>query len=67
MIIENTYLIKNVDIDRIFDKDYSTKSKTTNSGLWLWEVRQVLKKNNNLNLFTTKNEEFFVQQFEIYY
>lgn len=67
MIIENTYLNKNVDIDRIFDKDYSTKSKTTNSGLRLWEVRQVLKKNNNLNLFTTKNEEFFVQQFEIYY
>lgn len=67
MIIENTYLNKNVDIDRIFDKDYSTKSKTTNSGLGLWEVRQVLKKNNNLNLFTTKNEEFFVQQFEIYY
>lgn len=67
MIIENTYLNKNVDIDRIFDKDYSTKSKTTNSRLGLWEVRQVLKKNNNLNLFTTKNEEFFVQQFEIYY
>lgn len=67
MIIEKTYLNKNVDIDRIFDKDYSTKSKTTNSGLGLWEVRQVLKKNNNLNLFTTKNEEFFVQQFEIYY
>lgn len=67
MIIENTYLNKDVDIDRIFDKDFSTKSKETNSGLGLWEVRQVLKKNNNLNLFTTKNEEFFVQQFEIYY
>ena len=67
MIIENTYLDKDVDIDRIFDKDFSTKSKETNSGLGLWEVRQVLKKNNNLNLFTTKNEEFFVQQFEIYY
>ena len=67
MIIENTYLNKDVDIDRIFDKDYSTKSKETNSGLGLWEVRQILKKNNNLNLFTTKNEEFFVQQFEIYY
>ena len=67
MIIENTYLNKDIDIDRIFDKDYSTKSKETNSGLGLWEVRQILKKNNNLNLFTTKNEEFFVQQFEIYY
>ena len=29
--------------------------------------KDLAKKNNNLNLFTTKNEEFFVQQFEIYY
>ena len=67
MVIENTYANKNIDIDRIFEKDFSTKSKKTNSGLGLWEIRQILKKNNNLNLFTTKNEEYFVQQFEIYY
>ena len=67
MAIENTYANKDIDIDRIFEKDFSTKSKKTNSGLGLWEVRQILKKNNNLNLFTTKNEEYFVQQFEIYY
>lgn len=67
MVIENTYANKDIDIDRIFEKDFSTKSKKTNSGLGLWEVRQILKKNNNLNLFTTKNEEYFVQQFEIYY
>ncbi len=67
MIIENTYKNKDVDIDKIFEKDFSTKSKKTNSGLGLWEVRQVLKKNNNLNLYTTKNEEFFSQQLEIYF
>lgn len=67
MIIENTYLDKTINLDRIFEKDFSTKSKKTNSGLGLWEVRQILKRNNNLNLFTTKNEEYFVQQFEIYY
>lgn len=67
MVIENTYANKEIDIDRIFEKDFSTKSNKTNSGLGLWEVRQILKKNNNLNLFTTKNEEYFVQQFEIYY
>ena len=67
MIIENTYSNKDIDTERIFEKDFSTKSKKTNSGLGLWEVRQILKKNNNLNLFTTKNEEFFIQQFEIYY
>jgi len=67
MVIENTYKNKDINIDEIFEKDFTTKSKKTNSGLGLWEVRQILKKNNNLNLFTTKNEDFFIQQFEIYY
>ena len=67
MAIENTYLHKDIDLDRIFEKDFSTKSKKTNNGFGLWEVRQILKKNNNLNLYTAKNEEYFIQQFEIYY
>ena len=67
MVIENTYANKAIDINRIFDKDFSTKSKKTNSGLGLWEIRQILKKHNNLNLFTAKNDEYFIQQFEIYY
>lgn len=67
VIIDNTYKNKDINVDKIYEKDFSTKSKTTNSGLGLWEVRQILKKNNNLNLFTTKSEEFFSQQFEIYY
>lgn len=65
IIIKNTYLDKDVNIDRIFEKSYSTKPN--NTGLGLWEVRQILKKNNNLDLFTTKNDEFFIQQFEIYF
>ena len=63
----NTYKNKDINVDKIFEKDFSTKSKKSNSGLGLWEVRQILKKNNNLNLFTSKNDEFFSQQFEIYY
>lgn len=65
LIIENTYKNKDIDTDKIFEKGYSTKKG--NTGLGLWEVRQILKKNNNLNLFTSKNSEFFTQQFEIYY
>lgn len=64
LIIENTYSNKNIDTDKIFEKKYSTKEG--NSGLGLWEVRQILKKNNNLNLFTTKNDNFFKQQLEMY-
>lgn len=65
LIIENTYNNKDIDTNKIFEKGYSTKKG--NTGLGLWEVRQILKKNNNLNLFTTKNSDFFTQQFEIFY
>lgn len=65
LIIENTYTEKDINIDKIFEKGYS--SKPHNTGLGLWEVRQILKKNNNLNLYTTKNDKFFRQQLEIYF
>ena len=65
VIIENTYMNKDINTDKIFEKGFS--SKEGNSGLGLWKVRQILKKNNNLNLFTSKTETFFKQQFEIYY
>ena len=65
IIIENTFKDKDVDLDNIFNKGISGKENHT--GLGLWEVRQILKKNNNLNLHTTKNDKYFTQQFEIYY
>ena len=67
-IIENTYSNKDVNTDRISEKGYSSKSDEDgkNHGLGLWEVRQILKKNNNLNLFTNKNNKLFKQQLEIY-
>lgn len=64
LIIENTYKEKDIDLDKIYEKGYS--SKPNNTGLGLWEVRQIMKKNNNLNLYTTKNDKFFNQQLEIY-
>lgn len=64
LLIENTYKNKDIDIDKIYDKSFSTKKG--NSGLGLWEVRKILKRNTNLNLYTTKNEEFFRQQLEMY-
>lgn len=69
IIIQNTYINKDVDIDKIFEKGYSSKKvseKDKNHGLGLWEVRKILKKNNNLNLFTTKTDKLFKQQLEIY-
>lgn len=65
ILIENTYNNTNVNIDEIFDKGFSEKENHT--GLGLWEIRQILKKNNNVNLHTTKNDKYFSQQLEIYY
>ena len=65
IIVENTYKNKDVDTEKIFEKGVSGKEE--HSGLGLWEVRKIVKKNKNINLFTTKNEKFFIQQLEIYY
>lgn len=69
IIIQNTYINKNINIDRIFEKGYSSKKDDTSNqkhGLGLWEIKKYLEKNTNLDLYTTKNDEFFTQQFEIY-
>ncbi len=65
VLIENTYKNKDIDINTIFNKGYSEKENHT--GLGLWEITQILKKNNNVNLTTTKDDEYFSQQLEIYY
>lgn len=64
LTIENTYSNKQICIDKIFEKDYTTKPH--NTGLGLWEVRKILNRNSNLNLHTTKNNDYFSQQLEIY-
>lgn len=65
ILIENTYNDKNVNLDDIFKKGVTGKSNHT--GLGLWEVKQILNKNNNINLYTSKDEQYFSQQLEIYY
>lgn len=65
VLISNTYNNKDVNIEEIFTKGKTGKSN--HSGLGLYEVRQYVSKNKNLNLFTTKNDSFFTQQLEIYY
>lgn len=65
VLISNTYKDKNVNTEEIFEKGKS--GKENHSGLGLWEVRQYVKKHNNLNLYTSKNDKYFSQQLEIYY
>ena len=65
IVVENTYSEKNVDTEKIFEKGVSGKENHT--GLGLWEVRKLIKKNSNVNLHTSKNNKFFSQTLEIYY
>lgn len=65
ILIENTYNDKNLDTEKKFEKGVSGKDNHT--GLGLWEVRKLIKKNNNINLYTSRNDNFFCQQLEIYY
>ena len=64
VIVENTYKDKDVDTYKIFEKSYSTKPH--NTGLGLWEVNKILKTHNNLAIYTSKDDELFKQQLEIY-
>lgn len=62
--IQNTYSNKDVNIEEIFKKGIS--GKENHSGIGLWEVRNYIKKNKNLDLFTTKDNTFFKQELSIY-
>lgn len=65
VIIENTYQNLDVDINKIFDKEYTSKSEKKSHGLGLWRVKKILERNNNLNLYSFKGKRF-VQQLEVY-
>ena len=65
VLIENTYKDKDINLEQIFNKGISGKEDHT--GLGLWEVKQLLNKNNNVNIYTKKDDEYFSQQLEIYY
>lgn len=64
VLIENTYIDSGIDMNKLFNKGVSGKENHT--GLGLWEVRKIVKKHKNLNLYTNKNEKYFIQQLELY-
>ena len=66
IIVENTYENKDIDTNKIFEKNYTTKKNAGNSGLGLWKVRDILRKDTSLDLYTTKDDIMFKQQLEIY-
>ena len=66
IVIENTYSNKEVDLDKIFERGFTSKDNNLQGhGLGLWNIRKMLKNRSNLNLYTSKGE-LFSQQLEIY-
>lgn len=65
VVIENTCKNYLIDINKIKEKGFSTKKNKLFHGLGLWKVNQIIKKNENLRLYTTR-DKMFKQQLEIY-
>ena len=54
----------NLFVEEMYKKNYTTKKG--NTGLGLWKIHDILKKDTSLDLFTTKDEKMFKQKLEIY-
>lgn len=68
LTIENTYTNKNVDINKLFENGYTSKTEDTdNHGIGLWQVSKLVKKHNNVLLDTSKSDKYFTQELAIYY
>ena len=65
IIVENTYKNSLIDINKIYEKGFSSKKEKLNHGLGLWKVRQILRKNRNMRIYTVR-DKLFKQQLEIY-
>lgn len=64
IIIENTFKNKNFTIQKLYEKEFTTKKN--NSGLGLWEVKKILTNHKNIMLETNINNDFFIQELEIF-
>lgn len=65
IIIENPCKNYLVDIKKIYEKGFSSKKDKISHGLGLWKVKQILKKNKNIQIYTSR-DKLFKQQLEIY-
>ena len=65
IIIENSYSNKNIDKNKIFEKGVSEKEN--HLGMGLWEVKQLINKNTNVELSTDTTSNYFIQNLKINY
>lgn len=65
VIVENPYKNYLVDIKKIYEKGITSKKDRAIHGLGLWKVKQILRKNKNIQIYTSR-DKLFKQQLEIY-
>ncbi len=65
IVIENPCKNYLIDVKKIYEKGFSSKKDKISHGLGLWKVKQILKKNKNVQIYTSR-DELFKQQLEIY-
>lgn len=65
IVIENPCKNYLIDIKKIYEKGFSSKKDKISHGLGLWKVKQILKKNKNIQIYTSR-DKLFKQQLEIY-
>lgn len=66
IVIENTYKDNGFDTEMIFEKNYTTKKENGNSGLGLWKVKEIISKDDEVEIQTIKDENTFKQELEIF-
>ena len=67
VIIENPCKNTLLDLSKLKEKGFTTKKDKLFHGLGLWRVNQIVKKNENLRLTTSREDnKIFKQQLEIY-
>lgn len=67
IIVENSYDESFIDTEKIFEKEYSTKKKKGNSGIGLWKVRNMIEKEEGIDLTTTTDKNMFKQEIKLFF
>jgi two-component system sensor histidine kinase AgrC len=64
--VKNNYDKNNeLDMKKIYDKHYTTKNNSNNQGLGLWKVGKIVMKNEDFNIYTTVEDDVFIQNLKI--
>ena len=62
----NSYSNKDVDLDKIYEKGITSKKDDHKShGIGLWKINKILEHYDNMNLRSSKSNDYFIQTLEI--